>query len=64
MVSNSAYGLIAPFLPQELAKKDIGQDMVGIIFAIYSIAVIIMSLGVGKAFDYLGQSNLLAWGLF
>lgn len=42
-LANSAFAVIAPFLPIEFAKKDLGQDLVGAIFSTYSVAVILFS---------------------
>lgn len=47
-LSNSAYALIAPFLPFLFAEKGISLGFMGIIFSMYSIAVIICSPLVGK----------------
>ena len=47
LFSNSGYGLIAPFLPQELKQKGIAEQYYGYIFGIYSVAVIICSPIVG-----------------
>ena len=46
-LSNGAYSIIAPFLPPVFAKKEIGQDWVGFIFSIYSVAYIFCSFLVG-----------------
>jgi MFS family permease len=43
LVSNSAYSLIAPFLPLDYEAKHVSPSMIGWIFAIYSLAVIICS---------------------
>lgn len=47
-ITNSAYAIIAPFLPFEFKKKQIDQDWIGYIFAMYSVAVIICSPFVGS----------------
>mmetsp|Transcript_5071 Transcript_5071/g.3503 ORF Transcript_5071/g.3503 Transcript_5071/m.3503 type:complete len:189 (+) Transcript_5071:93-659(+) len=64
VISNSAYGMIAPFLPQKLQSKDVDENMIGIIFSVYSASVIIMSLFVGKVFDRFGPVYTIAYGLF
>jgi MFS family permease len=48
LISNSAYAIIAPFLPIEFADKGVEGSIVGIIFAIYSIAVIFASPQIAK----------------
>lgn len=63
LVSNSAYALVAPFLPLEFERKGIAGTYVGMIFAFYSLAVIIISPMVGKTVDRVGAKNLLAAGL-
>jgi len=47
-LSNSAYAIIAPFLPFEFEKKGISQSYIGYIFSVYSLAVIITSPLIGK----------------
>lgn len=64
VISNSAYGMIAPFLPQKLQSKDVDENLIGIIFSVYSASVIIMSLFVGKVFDRFGPVYTIAYGLF
>ena len=47
MLSNSAYALIAPFLPIEMMTLGIPVYMFGYIFSMYSLAVILCSPIVG-----------------
>ena len=61
--SNSAYGLCAPFLPLEFDKKGIEGAYVGLVFAMYSMAVIFVSPFVGKIVDTWGHKNLLSLGI-
>ena len=63
LISNSAYALVAPFLPLEFERKGISGTYVGMIFAFYSFAVIIISPMVGTFVDRVGAKNLLAAGL-
>jgi MFS family permease len=64
MLSNSAYAIIAPFLPFVLDKKGIDQKWMGCIFASYSIGVIVFSLIVGKMLSKSGRrSRFIAVGL-
>lgn len=64
LISNSAYALIAPFLPIEFMNKGIEEQTIGLIFAIYSVAVIIFSPMVGKSVQVAGQTNLITMGVF
>lgn len=63
LISNSAYALIAPFLPLEFKDKGISGEMIGLIFAIYSVAVIIVSPLVGKVLVCVGNTNMISMGI-
>jgi len=63
MLSNSAYAIIAPFLPTEFKEKGVDQSWVGFIFSAYSVAFIICSPIVGKLQNYMGRRNLVAVGM-
>ena len=62
-ISNSAYALVAPFLPLEFADKGISSHYVGLIFAIYSVAVVICSPCVGMTVSHVGTTNLISTGV-
>ena len=62
-IHNSAYSLIAPFLPLEFERKHIHSAYSGLVFAIFSVAIILFSPLVGKVFDKIGHKNLLAGGI-
>ena len=62
-LSNSAYALIAPFLPFEFKKKGINQGVVGYIFSIYSLAVIFASPMIGKMITSRGRRPLIRLGV-
>ena len=47
-LSNSAYSIVAPFMPFEFTKKGVDLSLMGYIFSIYSLAVIIASPIYGK----------------
>jgi DHA1 family multidrug resistance protein-like MFS transporter len=64
LVSNTAYALIAPFLPLEFANKGISNSMIGYIFAVYSVAIIICSPFIGRLMLRFGSDNLISFGLF
>ena len=63
LISNSAYALIAPFLPLEFKEKGISAELVGLIFAIYSVAVIICSPLVATCIAKVGNSNIISGGV-
>ena len=63
LISNSAYALIAPFLPLEFKEKGVEGEMIGIMFALYSVAVIICSPFVGKTLVFCGNANMIALGI-
>jgi len=63
LISNSAYALIAPFLPLEFKEKGISGEMVGMMFAIYSVAVIVCSPCVGSSVQYVGNTNMISLGV-
>jgi MFS family permease len=62
-MANSAYAIIAPFLPFEFQRKGIDETWMGYIFSIYSVAVILCSPMVGKMIGYLGRRNLIVFGM-
>ena len=62
-LSNSAYAVIAPFLPFEFEKKNIHQSFVGYIFSAYSVSVIICSLYIGKMITKIGRKTLIQYGV-
>ena len=63
LISNTAYALIAPFLPIEFEAKGISNANIGYIFAIYSVAIIIFSPFVGTAYSSFGYKKLIGFGL-
>ena len=63
LLASSAYALIAPFFPLELEEKGVEEKYIGMIFAIYSIAVIIFSPPVGRYLEFVGYTNMLISGL-
>lgn len=62
-VSNSAYGVCAPFLPLEFERKGLPGSLIGIIFALYSVGSILMSPVVGKHGERFAAKNLLGGSL-
>ena len=64
LISNSAYALIAPFLPIELEHKGVVGGWVGLIFGVYSISVVLASVALGNFIHQVGSANLIALGIF
>ena len=64
MLSNSAYALIAPFLPLELSKEGVPLELFGYIFSMYSLAVIICSPLIGYFLTQFKRRNFVQFGLF
>ena len=64
LISNSAYSLIAPFLPIELEQKGVVGVSVGMIFMVYSIAVVLASISLGSFINTVGTTNLIVLGIF
>lgn len=48
LISNISYIMIAPFLPLEFETKGVDGDVVGVVFAAYPVASIIISLIMAK----------------
>lgn len=63
-LSNSAYALIAPFLPIELARFGVPIWLFGYIFSMYSVAVIICSPFIGYFLTKVKRRNFVQFGLF
>ena len=61
--SNSVYALAAPLLPIVFMEKHMPGAWVGLIFSMYSIAMIVVSPFIGIIVDMIGHNNLLALGL-
>ena len=62
LLSNTIYGLAAPFLPQLLDDKGVPSSYTGVIFAVYSISMIVVSLVAGVIVDKCGHARLMAFG--
>ena len=63
LLASSAYALIAPFFPLKLEDKGISDQNIGLIFSIYSLAVIIFSPPVGRYLEVVGYTKMLIGGL-
>ena len=63
MLSNSAYALIAPFLPLELTAIGISLDYFGYIFSMYSVSVILGSPIIGYFLTKFKRRNFVQFGL-
>ena len=62
-VSNIGYSICAPLLPLEILRHGLPGIYVGMAFAFYSLAYLIVSPLIGKHVDTFGYSNLIAFGL-
>ena len=63
-LSNTIYGLAAPFLPILLESRGIAESFIGLIFAAYAIAYCIMAPIIGMVVDKVGHSRIMALGIF
>ena len=61
--TNSVYALASLFLPKVFEEKDIPGLWVGLIFAMYSIAGMLISPFIGTILHKMGSANLIATGL-
>ena len=61
--TNSVYSLASLFLPTVFKEKSIPGFWVGLVFSMYSIAVVIVSPFVGTLLNKVGFANLIAIGL-
>ena len=61
--TNSVYALASLFLPIVFKEKEIAGFWVGLIFAMYSIAGMIISPVIGTILHKMGSSNFIAFGL-
>jgi MFS family permease len=62
-MANSAYAIIAPFLPFEFKRKGIDKAWIGGIFSVYSVAVIFCSPMVGLWIPTVGRRPLIQGGM-
>ena len=63
-LSNTIYGLAAPFLPKLLEDKEIAQSWTGIIFASYAVSQVCFALICGKIVDGCGHKKIMVIGAF
>jgi len=62
-LTNSAYAIIAPFLPFKFEEKHIDAGWIGYVFSSYSIAVIVFSPLCGSFIRLTGRINLIILGI-
>ena len=62
--SATMYGLASPFLPTVFEEKDIPSVWTGVIFSIYAVAMMIISLFVGKILDKVSHKSIITSGCF
>ena len=63
LCTNSVYSLASLFLPTVFKEKQIIGGWVGLIFSMYSIAMVLISPIVGTILSKMGYDNLIATGL-
>ena len=61
--TNSVYALASLFLPIVFMDKNVPGFWVGLVFAMYSIVVVLVSPIIGKIVSRVGFANLIAFGL-
>ena len=61
--TNSVYALASLFLPTVFAEKSIPGAWVGLVFSMYSIAVVLVSPFIGTLLNKVGFANLIFIGL-
>lgn len=62
MFANSAYSSIAPFYPIEAASKGVPTNSLGLIFAGYSLSMLLFSPLLGSMLTKIGRKNVLMIG--
>ena len=62
--SATMYGLASPFLPTVFEEKDIPSIWTGVIFSIYAVAYMIVSLFVGKILNKVSHRTIITSGCF
>ena len=63
IISNALYALSAPFLPVMFDEKQISAEYIGVVFASFSVALILFSPQVGRCIECCSQPTLLGLGL-
>ena len=63
LIANCCYIIVAPFLPLNSEAKGVNQDVMGLIFAVYPIASIAMSLFLAKYNDLVSKGAAICMGL-
>lgn len=61
--TNSVYSLASLFLPSLYKEKSVAGVWVGLVFSMYSIAVVLVSPIIGKVVSKIGYANLITIGL-
>ena len=62
LFANSAYSSIAPFYPYEAVKKGLPPEILGFIFAGYSLSMCLFAPLFGALLNKLGRKNVLIMG--
>ena len=62
LLANISYGLTAPIMPQFLEDRGVASSLIGLSWASFSIAVILVSLIAGSIVDRVGHTRLMVIG--
>lgn len=63
LLSNCGYSIIAPFMPVVLDQRGVNQVLSGLIFAIYSLAFVVVSPFMGEVIQFFGNVKTICLGL-
>lgn len=61
-LSVSCYSVIAPFMPLEIVKKGVDENVMGWIIGVFSLALIIVSPFMSYVIDRIGRRNPIIYG--
>lgn len=64
VLSISCYSVISPFMPSEFKRKQVDDTLVGLIFAVFSLAVIFGSPVMGYVIQRVGRRNPMIYGSY
>lgn len=62
-LANSAYGMVAPFLPLHYKELGISEWAIGLVFSMYSIAVMVGGSFMQKLISRIGRRKCISTGL-
>jgi MFS family permease len=61
-LSVSCYSVIAPFMPLEIVKKGVDENVMGWIIGVFSLALILVSPFMSYVIDRIGRRNPIIYG--